>query len=167
VRVSCRSTFLTAILVSLVSGCSGAPRKNPVRLGAVDAGPGSLEAVRRQLQGKWELVAVETFDAAGTSTTHRGDGLLTFDEFGTVTATGRLDDAPDAGNLVTFSGRAVIDTARHLIVLVPPTGTAGEHHAAAVPDPARQYLLQGSVLTLTVQDPGGHPRVRTTWHRLG
>lgn len=45
--------------------CHAAPRGRPVKMGPVDTGPQSVEATRRQLEGAWELVKLETYPAPG------------------------------------------------------------------------------------------------------
>ncbi len=54
--------MLTALAIG---ACSAAPLEKNIKGEKVDAGPGSLEAARRQLQGKWTLVSLETYPTPG------------------------------------------------------------------------------------------------------
>jgi hypothetical protein len=160
---------VTVATVALLTGCSSAPRQRPVKVGSVDTGSGSLEAVRRQFQGTWELVALEALDA-GRLTPVKAAGRLVYDEFGNMTIKGTIDDPrlKDAVRL-DYSGRVVIDTARK--ELVPAEVAAG----AASPDPARlgrlattqrrRYAFEGDLLKLTYLDDAGNPTGVASWRR--
>lgn len=160
---------LALMLGALAAGCSSAPRQRPVKVGSVDTGTGSLEAIRRQLQGTWDLVALEAVDA-GRLTPVNAAGRLLYDEFGNMSIKGTIDDPrlKDALRL-DYSGRVVIDTARQ--ELVPAEVSAGE----ASPDPAqlgriattqrRRYAFEGDLLKITYLDAAGNPTGVATWRR--
>jgi len=168
-RVGCGTLAVAVTVAALMTGCSSAPRQRPVKVGSVDRGAGSLEAVRRQLQGTWELVALEALDA-GRLTPVKAAGRLVYDEFGNMTIKGTIDDPrlKDAVRL-DYSGRVVIDTARQ--ELVPAEVSAGE----ASPDPARlgriatterrRYAFEGDLLKITYLDTAGNPTGVASWRR--
>ena len=60
------STLALALSLPLLAACPAGPRASPVKMGPVDTGAGSLESVRRQLQGSWDLVSLEVMAAGGT-----------------------------------------------------------------------------------------------------
>ena len=159
--------------VPAVAGCSSAPRKRPVKMGAVDTGPGSLEAVRRQLEGSWELISVEAIDPAGKATARKATGRLTYDAYGNLVIAGRLldtDQPPTSvSGLLAYSGRAVIDTPKSRLVLMDiqsrlPSSAAIPAEVSA--DKVRYYVIEGNMLTMTVKDAAGVTTGRTTWHKI-
>jgi hypothetical protein len=165
--------FAFVVLVPLIAGCSSAPRKRPVKGGAVNAGPGSLEATRRQLEGQWDLVALEVFDAAGKAAARKATGHLSYDAYGNLGITGRLLDTDQpqtsVSGLLAYTGRAVIDPPKSRLVLMDvqsklPSGEAIPAEVSA--DKVRFYVIEGNVLTLTVKDAAGATTGRTTWHKI-
>ena len=58
-------TIVMLLGISLLAGCAPAPRARPVKMGDVDTGTNSLEATRRQLEGTWDLTALEIYDPPG------------------------------------------------------------------------------------------------------
>lgn len=173
-RLSPRSlVFALVVLVPLIAGCTSAPRKRPVKGGDVNTGPGSLEATRRQLEGQWDLVALEVFDAAGKATTRKATGHLSYDAYGNLGITGRLLDTDQpqtsVSGLLAYTGRAVIDPPKSRLVLMDvqsklPSGEAIPSEVSA--DKVRFYVIEGNVLTLTVKDAAGATTGRTTWHKI-
>ena len=57
--------FVTAVALLVLPSCAKTARERPVKMGDVDTGPGSLEAVRRQLEGSWELVSLAVVPQGG------------------------------------------------------------------------------------------------------
>ena len=160
-------------LIPAVAGCSSAPRKRPVKGGDVNTGPGSLEAVRRQLEGSWELVSLEAIDAAGKATPRKASGRLNYDAYGNLGIAGKLLDTDQpqtsVSGLLAFSGRAVIDAPKSRLVLMDvqsrlPSSEAIPAEVSA--DKVRYYVIQGNMLTLTVKDASGVTTGRTTWHKI-
>jgi hypothetical protein len=165
--------FALVVLVPLIAGCTAAPRKRPVKMGDVNTGPGSLESVRRQLEGQWELVALEIIDASGKATKRNAAGHLSYDAYGNLGITGRLLDTDQpqtsVSGMLAYTGRAVIDPPKSRIVLMDvqsklPSSEAIPAEVAA--DKVRFYTIEGNMLTLTVKDAAGVTTGRTTWHKL-
>lgn len=161
------------VLVPLIAGCQPAPLKRAVKGGAVDRGPGSLEAVRRQLQGTWELVDSQAFDAAGVATPRKAAGRLTYDEYGNLTIAATVEDTGQTlsgvSGLLAYTGRAVIDPVKARLVLTDvksrqPSSQALPAEASA--DTVRYYTVEGNTLTLTVKDTAGAVTERTTWRKV-
>ena len=173
-RLSPRSlVFALVVLVPLIAGCSSAPRKRPVKGGDVNTGPGSLEAVRRQLQGDWELVSIEAVDAVGKATPRKATVHLKYDEYGNLGITGKLLDTDEpqtsVSGLLAYTGRAVIDPGKNRIVLMDVQSRLPSSEAIPAevsPDKVRYYDIQGNMLTLTVKDASGVTTGRTTWHKI-
>ena len=160
-----------AIAVLPLAGCAAAPRTRPVKGADVDAGANSAEAVRRQLQGTWELVALESVPPSGGSRVPiRAAGTLTYDEFGNMTIDARTTDpaAPVAAlekNMLAFKGRAVIDTARSELKLMDVTGNVNPDEVLSV-DRRRKYEFAAGTLKLSSIDEQGRVTAVSTWrHR--
>jgi hypothetical protein len=173
VRVDRRWLVLIVAVAPLLAACPSAPRVRPVKAGDVNTGPGSLESVRRQLQGTWELVEAVVFDASGKATPRKAEGRLTYDEYGNLTIGAKLADSTQpetsVSGLLAYSGRAVIDPAKSQLVLMDLKSRlpSGEPIPTEVsPDKVRDYVIQGSTLTLTSKDASGAATARTTWRKV-
>jgi hypothetical protein len=175
VRLDRRWLILIVVAVApLLAACpSSAPRKRPVKMGDVNTGPGSLEAVRRQLQGTWELVEAVALDAKGTPTPRKAEGRLTYDEYGNLTIAAKLADTTQppssVSGLLAYTGRAVIDPAKSQLVLMDlktrlPSGEPIPSEVS--PDKVRLYTIEGDTLTLTSKDSSGVATARTTWRKV-
>jgi hypothetical protein len=157
----------------LLTACAASPRQRPVSAGAVEFGPDSLEATRRQLAGTWTMTRLEALDQAGHLVLVKAKAQLTYDEFGNLTITATLDEplpgqksVGETSNL-NYKGRATIDTARHELVF---TG-----NSTAAPDPGtlkaiglesrRKYELDGQTLTKSTMDKDGKVILRTTYKK--
>src|SRR5918995_5253629 len=116
-RIALRAS---AMIVSLtLAGCTSAPWNEPIKLGPVDTGAGSLTAARKYLEGRWTLLSYEVFLAGEPPITLGGSGMLTYDGYGNLTTEIPVDDATarvleKAGIRATngafmTSGRTVVD----------------------------------------------------------
>jgi hypothetical protein len=152
-----------------MSACSAAPRQRPIELGPVDTGAGSLEAARRQLQGEWGLVGLETIGPSGESTAVAATAVLTYDEYGNFTITGRVEDQRvtrvELDRLLVFKGRAVVDPRRQELRLIPsgegPT-LAGTPIAV---DRVRRYAFDNELLRISTVDANGRITATSTWQK--
>jgi hypothetical protein len=141
--------------------------------GAVEFGPNSLEATRRQLAGTWMLTRLEAIDQSGKLVPIKAKAQLTYDEFGNLTITATLDEpmpgqksVGEASNL-DYKGRATIDTSRHELVFTgnstaaPDAGTL----KAIGLESRRKYELDGQTLTMSTMDKDGKIIMRTTYKK--
>jgi hypothetical protein len=151
--------LLAAALVA-VSGCSASPRQRPIKVGSVDAGPNSLEAVRRQLEGTWDLVSLQVVGDDGQAVTRPAGGRMTYDAFGNMSMEGTGADAA----LIAFSGRAVIDPAKREFRLADVEG-AGALPSQVSPEKVRGYEFDGDVLKTSARDASGRVTAIVTWRR--
>jgi len=169
-----RLTPLTcALLLALpiVTGCEAAPRARPVKGGPVETGAGSLESVRRQLQGSWQLVSLEVMTPGGGLATVPATGHLKYDEYGNLTIDGRLTTAA-AGvdpNVLNMSGRAVIDPDKHLLRFQDVQAkTAAEDRPLDTridPTKVRYFEFVGDQLKTTTKDATGATTAVATWKK--
>jgi hypothetical protein len=165
-----RTSVLAAVLSAVLCGCAPAPLYKPIKGGPVDAGPGSLEAVRRQLEGTWTLTSYEVYQD-GKRRRLPASAHLSYDEFGNLTLDGELRQpdatAPQRPLLLNYSGRAVIDVANRELRLLDVEAT-GDALSPALeeqtsPTNVRRYDIRGSVLTLTIVDASGRPTAAAAW----
>ena len=147
----------------------GRPMNKPVELNASDTS-GSLEAGRRQLQGTWTLVSLEY---APTSVSPRlpivAKGTLTYDEYGNLTIDAHTDDpnAPPAArekNMLSFRGRAVIDTVKSELKMMDLKGNA-DPNEVLMPEYRRHYEIKDNTLTLSSFDDKGNITIVSVWRR--
>ena len=138
--------------------------------GAVDTGAGSLEAVRRQLQGTWTLIELKSSPAPGGALAPvKAEGTLVYDEYGALTIDARTSDpaAPAAARsagLLAFKGRAVIDTAKSELKLMDLTGNV-DPDAVLAPERRRRYAFEGDTLTLLSIDAAGNVTATAVWRK--
>src|SRR5215203_1449627 len=126
-----------AATVIMVSGCAAKERGRPIPLGPVASGPNSLESVRRQFQGEWDLVSAESYGTAGQPVAIKGKGRLTYDAYGNLTVDARFDEGQEQrdgsiAKLLSYKGRAVIDVVAARLVLADME--KGSATGAAIPD---------------------------------
>ncbi len=167
-RNSLLTTSLGVLSVWLMA-CAASPRRRPLDLGPVKAGPDSIEAVRRQFQGRWTLLSFETFPATGgPAVRHEATGELTYDEYGNLVVRGALPGAePGApAALLRYVGRAVIDVANRRLILQDLEGRGGEVLPASIAaEQARYYEFEADVLKLSVKDGSGRRTAVITWKK--
>jgi len=164
--------MLPAVVLVTVSACaSSRPRQRPVEGGAVDAGAGSLAAVRKQLEGTWNLVSAEVLSAAGVKTPIKASAVLTYDAYGNLSLKGDYEDPAATAEqkaALNFTGRAVIDTQRQVLRLLDVKQSESEFTALPAEMAARReraYAFEGDLLTLTVKDSAGRVTAVNTWRK--
>jgi len=164
--------FLTAaaIAVPLVTGCTAAPRTRPVKMGDVDTGTSSVEAVRRQLKGTWELVGLDVFSPGGEKTAAQANGRLTFDEYGNLAMKGTITGGPTLDpSALNLTGRVTIDPDLHAIRIGGVTAATTD---AKRIDPkldatnVRYYQFEGDLLKTTLKNPSGVTTATATWKKV-
>jgi hypothetical protein len=160
---------VAVLTFALLAGCQAAPRARPVKMGPVDAGAGSVEAARRQLQGTWQLVELDVYSPSGQKTPVQASGRLTYDDHGNLamrgTITGSAQVDPSALN---FEGRVAIDPDAHTIKLTGVTAASADDKRV---DPkldaskVRYYEFEGDLLKTTLKDSAGTTTATATWKR--
>jgi hypothetical protein len=167
-----------ALAVAAAAGCSPGPLSRPTTVRPMnspvslnnEAGSGTVEAARRNLQGTWELVSLEWSPSSdGKRVPVEASGTLTYDEFGNLTIDAHTTDpaAPVAAREVTmlaFVGRAAIDPVKGELKLMDLTGNANPDEIL-LPDHRRKYVIEGDSLTLSSFDAANNINAIATWHR--
>lgn len=164
--------LLSVAVLQAASACATSrPRRRPVEGGAVEGGAGSLAAVRKQLEGTWNLVSAAVVSTTGAKTPVKASAVLTYDAYGNLSLKGQYDDpaaSADQKAALNFTGRAVIDTQKQVLRLLDVKQSEGEFAALPAEIAARReraYTFEGDLLTLTVRDSTGRVTAVNTWRK--
>jgi hypothetical protein len=160
------------LLLALTSGaCASAPLQKPINVGEAETGAGTLESVRKQLEGSWTLVSYEILQG-GRRQRLDATAEMTYDQFGNLNMRGELKN-PNASPerrpaLLNYSGRAVIDVGKsELRFVVENSGDPLPRSVEAPvnPENVRHYMFRNSLLELTIFDANGQATGFSTWKK--
>jgi hypothetical protein len=170
-------TIVLRIAVVALAACAAAcgPKGAPV-----ETGPGSVEAGRRFLEGRWGLVSFDVFPPNRAPIAIKGDGSLTYDEFGNLAIDIRVDDPVVARELefagipltngrIQSSGRAVLDMQARMLTYILEGQPALVSTAPAGPlafTRPRYWELNGNTVTLTTRGDDGKPASVGRWQKV-
>jgi hypothetical protein len=164
-------TYFVLLLGLTFGACASAPREKPINVGEAETGPGSLAAVRKQLEGSWTLVSYEILQN-GRRQRLDATAEMTYDQFGNLNMIGELKN-PDPTRerrpaLLNYSGRAVIDVDKSELRFVvensrDPLPRSVE--ANVKPENVRHFTFRDSLLELTISDANGQATGFSTWRR--
>jgi hypothetical protein len=164
-------TWFVLLLGLTFGACASAPREKPINVGEAATGPGSLAAVRKQLEGSWTLVSYEIVQN-GRRQRLDATAEMTYDQFGNLNMIGELKN-PDPSRetrpaLLNYSGRAVIDVEKSELRFVvensrDPLPRSVE--ANVKPENVRHFTIRDSLLELTISDANGQATGFSTWRR--
>jgi hypothetical protein len=164
--------LLPVAVLQLASACATArPRQRPVEGGPVQTGPGTLESVRKQLEGTWNLVSAEVLSASGTRTIVKASAVLIYDAYGNLSLKGQYEDPAATAEqkaALNFTGRAVIDTQKQVLRLLDLQQSEGEFASLPAEMAARReraYAFKDDLLALTVKDSTGRVTAVNTWRK--
>jgi hypothetical protein len=168
-----------AIAAVLVSGiaCTPAPRVRPVKGGDVDAGPESLTAARKFLEGRWTLEQFEVFPPGKPPITLKGSGTLNYDQFGNLRVEIRADEKSAdllraAGietrdGVISTDGRTVVDLQNRTLSYVLEGQKVGAPAAGPLaPSRLRHWEVKGDLLFLSTWDDNKKPLSTGRWRRM-
>jgi hypothetical protein len=168
-RITCRVAVATLAL-SCLCGCESAPRARPVKMGPVDTGPVSVEAVRRQLMGSWELTALEVYSPTGEKIVPQASGRLQYDDYGNLSMKGTIDGAPGVDpSVLNLTGQVAIDPTSQSFRFVKIAAASADDRRV---DPAltaantRYYEFIDNLLKTTVKAADGRTTATATWKRV-
>jgi hypothetical protein len=169
-RTAQKSALVCLAFALALGACAAQPRRTPIPMGPVDTGAGSVEAVRRQLEGTWELVSAEVYPEPGKVVPVKATGRLTFDAYGNVRTEASLaEPSAVASRLLSYSGNVVIDPRKKewRLTDVAAEGTPPEKALPPEvgPDKIRAYEFVGDELKLSMKDEAGRATGSVTWRR--
>src|SRR3954469_3729594 len=145
-----------AVALPILPACESAPRVRAVKMGPVDSGADTVEAVRRQLKGTWQLVTLNLVGPDGARTPVDAEGQLQYDDYGnlsmrgTITGSDRIDPS-----MLNMTGQATIDPVTHTVRFRAVTAATPDERLI---DPkldfahTRYYEFTPDGLTTTVKD---------------
>jgi hypothetical protein len=169
---------VVAAAVMAAAACTPGPLSSPKGAAArtpgggqldTDSPTGSVETTRRLLAGTWSLVSLQYAPTGGKLANIKATGTLTYDDFGNLTIDARTTDpnAPVAArevNMMSFKGRAVIDTVKGELQMMAVTGNVNPDEVLS-PEWRRRYEVTPSTLKLTSFNDKGDVTAVSTWHR--
>src|SRR5262249_36613430 len=108
------SMIASALALAASFACAPAPIYKPIKVGDVDTGANSLEAVRRQFQGTWALDHYFVYEGPKRRPLDT-PAELKYDEFGNLTLSGQLKNPSQAQSaaalMLNCSARRALDLA--------------------------------------------------------
>ena len=170
-RVHCSVAAMIATLSMFAPDLAARQR------GPVDAGPGTLAAARKFLEGRWRLLSFE-ITPGPDSIRVLGAGTLVYDDFGNLTIDIRVDPptaarleaagiATTKGSLMT-KGRTVIDPQARTLTFVlegqQPYAFGSVSGPLALNRP-RHWQVDGKLLTLTTKGDDGQTVSVGRWEK--
>lgn len=182
----CVSRAIVGGACIVLGACAAAPRERPLPTTRIAAGENTVEAARRQLEGRWTLISLDIAAEDGRRASVQAAGDLMLDAFGNLEIEYRLSDAGQAtlesigirspNPTISTTGRAAIDTQQHMITYIAPDAGSRPFDptlAALRANPfalerARYYALDGGgVLTLTTRHDNGRDAATSRWKKAG
>ena len=152
---------------------AGAPSQR-VKGGPVSEGAGSVTAARKYLEGRWTLESFEIYPPGKPPITLKGQGTLSYDEFGNLKMDIRADQAVSdtlraAGvdirdGVISSNGRTAIDMQNRTLTYVME-GQAPLMTGPLAMNRPRHWQVEGTLLTLTTQDDAGKPLSVGRWRK--
>ncbi len=169
----------------VLAGCAtGSPRQRPVRTNPIASGPQTVEAARKELEGRWTLVSLDVAAADGRKASVEATGVLTSDAFGNMHIEYRLSDAGQKAlegigirppnPVISTTGQVAIDTQQRRITYIPPDAASrpfDPNLAAARANPfalerPRYYALGADgILTLSTRHDSGQDAAVSKWKK--
>lgn len=165
-----REAWLPVAGLLLLAACTASERQRPLGMGDVYTGAGSLESTRRQLQGTWELVSLESSPSPGAPrVVIKASGTLEYDEYGNLRIEAHTVDpaAPVAAResaLLNFKGRAAIDPVKKELQMLDMTGNVDPTEVLA-PERKRRFEIDADTLKLSSIDEKGEAVATSLWRR--
>lgn len=166
--------LITAAALVALASCGAAKGENPLELGPVDTGKGTLTAARAFLQGTWALESFEVRPLGKPPIVLKTSGTLVYDESSNLKMEIRADEASSdilraAGvdirdGVISTDGRTAIDLQHHTLTYVVADqaplmrGPLGAHRP-------RYWTVEGNVLILTTKDEAGQPLSIGRWRK--
>jgi hypothetical protein len=169
--------------VVLLSGCAASERQRPIQTSPIATSGNTLQAARKQFEGKWTLVSLEYGSSEGKRALIEGTaGALTADGFGNLEIEYRMSEgglrtldgmgfkAP--APVISTRGRSVINVDQKSIVYVDESAKPFDPKAAA--GRANPFALERTrfydfgpdgTLTLTTRYDDGKDAVVSKWKK--
>ncbi len=168
---------------SITAGCAASERQRPIPTSRIATAGNTLEAARKQFEGRWTLVSLQYGAPDGRTATIDGTaGSLSADGFGNLTIEYRMSEAglkvlgglgfkaPNA--VISTAGRSVINVDEKSIVYVDdaakpfdPNVAAGRANPFALERTRYYDFAADGGLTLTTRHDDGKNAVVSRWKK--
>jgi hypothetical protein len=178
-----RPILLALASTAVIAGCSASERQRPIQTSPIATGGNTLQAARKQFEGKWTLTSLEYGSPEGKRATIEGTvGALTADGFGNLAIEYRISDAgvkvlqglgfqpPD--RIISVKGQAVINVDGKSIVYVDenakpfdPKAAAGRANPFALERTRYYDFGPDGALTLVTRHDDGKDAVVSKWKK--
>jgi len=174
------------VAVTVASCATGQPRQRPLQTSPVAEGPGTMEAARKVLEGRWVLVSLNVTAEDGRAAGVEASGTLTSDAFGNMNIEVRMTDAgrkaleglgvKTPNPVISTTGQVAIDVQQRRITYVgegfdkrgtgfDPDLAARRANPFALERPRYYALGADGVLTLTTRHDNGKDAGVSSWKR--
>jgi hypothetical protein len=147
------------------------------KLGPTKTGPGTVDAARKYLEGRWSLMSFEIFPAEGPPMQIPGAGTLTYDDFGNLSVEIRVDPAtatrldtagiPTVKGVLSIKGRTAIDMQSHtLTYFLEGQPALGAPSGPLALNRKRHWIVEDNVLTLSTLAADGRALSSARWQKV-
>ncbi len=174
-RLSCRAV-IGIVLSAAVVGCASAPTNRPLKVGAVNSGPGTLTEARQYLEGHWTLVSFDIFPPGEPPIHAAATGTMVYDDFANMDIVMQFNPEsatlaerigmPIKDGVLKTSGRTVIDIGSRSLsyVLEGQQGVRVATHPLDTNRP-RYWEVSGDTLTLRTKSDAGDVLSVSVWRK--
>ncbi len=168
----------------VLAGCAASPRQRPLPTTPIAEGPDTIQAARKELQGRWTLVSLDVATEDGRLAEVESAGELVADDFGNLHVEFRMSDAGQKtltalgihtpNPVISTSGQVVIDTQNKKITYVSSNAEAqafDPNLAALRANPfalqrPRYYVIDDTgILTLSTRYDSGKDAATSRWKK--
>ena len=167
------------------TACKATPRAKPLPTTPIETGAGTVQEMRRTLEGRWTLVALEMTAADGRQAKQiDATGSLSADSFGNLTIEFRLSEAgqealkavgvTSPNPVISTSGRVAIDVQQHSITYVAPDAASRAFDPGLAAKRANPFALERTryytfdpqgILTLVTRHDDGREAAKSQWRK--
>jgi hypothetical protein len=167
----------------LTAGCAASDRQRPIETSRIATSGETLQAARKQLEGRWTLISLEYAAPDGKRASVEGTaGSIVADAFGNLEIEYRLSDSgrktltslgfQTPNPVISTKGRSVINVDQRSIVYVDdkaqpfdPKAAAGRANPFALERTRYYDFGADGVLTLTTRHDDGKDAAVSKWKK--
>jgi hypothetical protein len=166
------------------AGCKAVPLGRPMNTSPIAAGPETIEAIRRQLEGQWTLLGLSVTSSDGKLATVDATGVLTSDAFGNLEIEYRMSESglkslaaigvTSPNPVISTKGRATIDAQQRAITYMSEKAETQPLDAELAARRANPFALERTryfvfapdgTLTLSTRHDDGRDAVVSRWKK--
>ena len=176
----------TLCVVLALPACASRGRTRPLSTSPIAEGPGTVEAARKVLEGRWILESLNVTAEDGRSGTVEATGTLTSDAFGNMNVEFRMSEAgrknleglgiKTPNPVISTTGQVIIDVQQRRITYVgegfdkrasgfDPDLAARRANPFALERPRYYALGTDGVLTLSTRHDNGKDAAVSRWKK--